>query len=68
MKKKPSTADPLRKSISVNFTDREYEAFVRLGNRNGSRSAQVRDCLDLEKVAEKIRQSDELPRASTSEK
>ncbi len=68
MKKKPSTTEPLRKSISVSVTAREYAAFVRLGNRFGSRSDQVRACLDQKKLSEKIREADELPGGSACSK
>ncbi|MBK8583852.1 MAG: hypothetical protein IPL86_19185 [Flavobacteriales bacterium] len=54
------TADPLRVSISVSFTRREALALKRLGNRNGSRSQQVRQCLDLKKLAAKIAEADRI--------
>ncbi len=65
MKKKPSTTEPLRKSISVSFSEREYRAFVRLGNKYGSRSDQVRECLDASKLAEKIETAEKLEAEST---
>lgn len=68
MKKKPSTTEPLRKSISVSFTEREYQAFVRLGNKFGSRSDQIRECLNLERVAEKIDQAAKIAAESTMQK
>lgn len=68
MRKKPSTAEPLRKSISVSVSQREYDAFTRLGNKFGSRSDQVRDCFDEAKVAEKIEQAEKLEAESTRQK
>jgi len=53
-------SDPLRVSISVSFTRREAAAFKRLGNRYGSRSDQIRDCLDMEKVRQKIAEAERL--------
>lgn len=47
-------SEPLRESISVNFTKREAAALKRLGNRFGSRSQQVRDCIDLKKLNAKL--------------
>lgn len=65
MKKKPSTTEPLRKSISVSVSDREYRALVRLGNKFGSRSDQLRECFDLSKLAEKIALAEKLEAEST---
>lgn len=65
MKKKPSTAEPLRKSISVSVSEREFRALTRLGNKFGSRSDQLRACLDLAKLAEKIEQAEKLEAEST---
>lgn len=65
--KKPSTGEPLRKSISVSFSEREYRAFVRLGNKFGSRSDQIRACLDPRKVAQKIEAAEKLEAESTSQ-
>ena len=65
MKKKPSTAEPLRKSISVSFSEREHRALTRLGNKFGSRSAQARECIDETKLAEKIEQAEKLEAEST---
>ena len=65
MKKKPSTTEPLRKSISVSVSEREYKALVRLGNKFGSRSDQLRECLDTSKLAEKIALAEKLEAEST---
>ncbi len=65
MKKKPSTHEPLRESISVNFTRREALALKRLGNRFGSRSQQVRDCIDMKRLEAKIAEADKLIADST---
>lgn len=65
MRKKPSTAEPLRKSISVSVSEREHKAFTRLGNKFGSRSDQVRECFDEKKLAEKIEQAEKLEAEST---
>lgn len=53
-------SEPLRVSISVSFTRREAAAFKRLGNRFGSRSDQIRECLDMEKVRAKIAEAESL--------
>lgn len=53
-------SEPLRESISVNFTKREAAALKRLGNRFGSRSQQVRDCIDLKKLKAKLDLADKL--------
>jgi len=60
MKKKPTTPEPLRESISVNFSRRHAAAFRRLGNRFGSRSAQVHECIDWEKVEAKVALADAI--------
>lgn len=53
-------SEPLRESISVNFTKREAAALKRLGNRFGSRSQQVRDCIDFKKLKAKLDLADKL--------
>lgn len=68
MKKKSSTTEPLRKSISVSVSEREHAALTRLGNKYGSRSDQLRDCLDQNRLAEKIREAEELAAESTMQK
>lgn len=68
MRKKPSTAEPLRRSISVSVSEREYKALTRLGNKFGSRSDQLRDCLDKSKLAEKIEEAEKLEAESTMQK
>jgi hypothetical protein len=65
MKKKPSTAEPLRKSISVSVSEREHKALTRLGNKFGSRSDQLRECIDQKKLAEKIEQAEKLEAETT---
>lgn len=61
-------SEPLRESISVNFTKREAAALKRLGNRFGSRSQQVRDCIDLKKLKAKLDLADKLFQDPTCDK